>query len=127
MTVVAHDEVVPWRYPARRALQFGEWLRHDLEAGIVDRDPAILSTKVRQHGVELTDPPETALFEPAPARDLVAAPLATVSRRHAEPDRRGDACNVVLALASTWYSAVTGRIAPKDVAWSVCRKRTGRL
>ena len=53
VTVVAHDAVVPWHHPARRELQFGEWLRHDLEAGIVeparvDHDLAILLTKVRQ-------------------------------------------------------------------------------
>ncbi|KGB92435.1 hypothetical protein DM43_1243 [Burkholderia cepacia] len=31
-------------------------------------------------------------------------------------DWRGDACNVVLALARIWYSAATGGIASKDVA-----------
>ena len=30
------DDLVPWRHPARRELQFGEWLRGDLEAGIVE-------------------------------------------------------------------------------------------
>lgn len=30
LTVVARSEVVPWRYPARRELQFGEWLRQAL-------------------------------------------------------------------------------------------------
>jgi streptomycin 3"-adenylyltransferase len=30
VTVVAHSEIVPWRYPARRELQFGEWLRQDI-------------------------------------------------------------------------------------------------
>nr|ARU12830.1 aminoglycoside adenyltransferase [Escherichia coli] len=33
LTVVARSEVVPWRYPARRELQFGEWLRHDILSG----------------------------------------------------------------------------------------------
>ncbi|MBZ5795922.1 AadA family aminoglycoside 3''-O-nucleotidyltransferase [Burkholderia contaminans] len=121
VTVVAHDEIVPWRHPARRELQFGEWLRRDLEAGIVepalvDHDLAILLTKVRQHSVVLDGAPAAALFEPVPARDFVAALLATVAQWNAEPDWRGDACNVVLALARIWYSAATGRIAPKEVA-----------
>ncbi|ORT83181.1 aminoglycoside resistance protein [Burkholderia puraquae] len=121
VTVVAHDEVVPWRHPARRELQFGEWLRRDLEAGIVepalvDHDLAILLTKVRQHSVVLVGPPAAALFEQVPARDFVAALLATVAQWNAEPNWRGDECNVVLALARIWYSAATGRIAPKDVA-----------
>ncbi|WP_420868027.1 aminoglycoside adenylyltransferase domain-containing protein [Burkholderia diffusa] len=34
----------------------------------------------------------------------------------AEPDWRGDECNVVLAIARIWYGAATGGIAPKDVA-----------
>ncbi|WP_419689826.1 AadA family aminoglycoside 3''-O-nucleotidyltransferase [Burkholderia theae] len=113
VTVVAHGEVVPWRHPARRELQFGEWLRRDLETGIVepalaDHDLAILLTKARQHSV--------ALVGPVPACDFDAALLATVAQWNAEPDWRGDACNVVLALARIGYSAATGRIAPKDVA-----------
>ena len=77
VTVVAHGDVVPWRHPARRELQFGEWLRGDLEAGIVepplvDHDLAILLTKARQHGVALVGPPADVLFEPVPARDRCA-------------------------------------------------------
>ncbi|CAB3971050.1 MULTISPECIES: AadA family aminoglycoside 3''-O-nucleotidyltransferase [Burkholderia] len=128
VTVVAHDEVVPWRHPARRELQFGEWLRRDLEAGIVepalvDHDLAILLTKVRQHSVVLAGPPAAALLEPVPAHDFVAALLATVAQWNTEPNWRGDECNVVLALTRIWYSAATGRIAPKDVAaaWVLAR------
>ncbi|WP_321783104.1 AadA family aminoglycoside 3''-O-nucleotidyltransferase [Burkholderia pyrrocinia] len=121
VTVVAHGDVVPWRHPARRELQFGEWLRRDLEAGIVepalaDYDLAVLLTKARQHSVALVGPRAIELFEPVPARDLVAALLATVAQWNAEPDWHGDECNVVLALARIWYTAQTGRIASKDVA-----------
>ncbi|MCA8377413.1 DUF4111 domain-containing protein [Burkholderia cenocepacia] len=121
VTVVAHGDVVPWRHPARRELQFGAWLRGDLEAGIVepplvDHDLAILLTKARQHGVALVGPPADVLFEPVPARDFVAALRATVAQWEAEPDWCGDACNIVLALARIWYSAATGAIAPKGVA-----------
>ncbi|MBN3817255.1 AadA family aminoglycoside 3''-O-nucleotidyltransferase [Paraburkholderia sp. Se-20369] len=121
VTVVAHGDVVPWRHPARRELQFGEWLRGDLEAGIVepalvDHDLAILLMKARQHSVALLGPPADALFEPVPVHDFVVALLATVEQWNAEPDWHGDECNVVLALARIWYSAETGRIAPKDVA-----------
>ncbi len=121
VTVVVRGDVVPWRHPATRELQFGEWLRADLLAGIVepacvDHDLAILLTKVRQHDVALRGPRAAEWFEPVPARDFVAALLATVAQWNAEPDWRGDECNVVLALARIWYSAATGRIAPKDVA-----------
>ncbi|UXU90624.1 AadA family aminoglycoside 3''-O-nucleotidyltransferase [Burkholderia sp. S-53] len=121
VTVVAHGDVVPWRRPVRRELQFGEWLRRDLEAGIVepalaDHDLAILLTKARQHSVVLVGAPANALFEPVPERDFVAALLATVAQWNGEPDWLGDECNVVLALARIGYSAETGRIVPKDVA-----------
>ncbi len=33
VTVVVRDDIVPWRYPARRELQFGEWLRKDILEG----------------------------------------------------------------------------------------------
>lgn len=33
VTLLVKQDVVPWRYPARREAQFGEWLRADLEAG----------------------------------------------------------------------------------------------
>ena len=60
-TVVARSEVVPWRYPARRELQFGEWLRHDIlpersEPAVLDHDLAILLTKARQHSLALLGP-----------------------------------------------------------------------
>lgn len=41
VTIVVRDEVVPWRYPPRRELQFGEWLRQDLQA---DFAQALLDT-----------------------------------------------------------------------------------
>ncbi|MET3821251.1 hypothetical protein ACVK00_000164 [Burkholderia sp. PvR073] len=61
VTIVVRGDVVPWRHPARRALQFGEWLRRELRAGIVeppciDHDLAILLTKMRQYDVALLGP-----------------------------------------------------------------------
>jgi streptomycin 3"-adenylyltransferase len=62
VTVIAHNEVVPWRHPAKRELQFGEWLRKDLLAGIfepplLDIDLAIrnVSTIVRQLASEFRE------------------------------------------------------------------------
>jgi streptomycin 3"-adenylyltransferase len=121
VTVVSLTDVVPWRYPARRALQFGEWLRQDLLAGVfeppvLDIDLAILMTKTRQHSVALVGPMADRLFEPVPKEDFYAALADTVSQWNAPADWEGDERNVVLALARIWYSASTGQIAPKDVA-----------
>jgi streptomycin 3"-adenylyltransferase len=121
VTIVVRGEVVPWRYPARRELQFGEWLRQDLLAGIfgpgvLDHDLAILLTKARQHSVALVGPPAVAFFEPVPMDDFSKALSDTIAQWNSESDWKGDERNVVLTLARIWYSASTGRIAPKDVA-----------
>jgi len=71
VTVVAIGEVVPWRYPPRREMQFGEWLREDILGGrigpeMLDFDLAILLTKVRNHSTALVGPSAAGLFAPIP-------------------------------------------------------------
>lgn len=121
VTVVARSEVVPWRYPARRELQFGEWLRHDILSGtfepaVLDHDLAILLTKARQHSLALLGPSAVTFFEPVPNEHFSKALFDTIAQWNSESDWKGDERNVVLALARIWYSASTGLIAPKDVA-----------
>src|SRR5690606_14694653 len=75
VTVLAQKDVVPWRYPARRQMQFGEWLRHDINAGIfepamTDHDLAILLTKVRRHSLALYGPAAQEFFDEIPAIDV---------------------------------------------------------
>lgn len=128
VTVLVRGDVLPWRHPARRELQFGEWLRDELRAGtfepaMADHDLAILLSKVRQHSVALMGPPAAELFEPVPPADFAQALLDTVAQWNDAPDWAGDERNVVLALARIWFSALTGGIAPKQVAatWALER------
>ena len=128
VTVLARGDVVPWRHPARREMQFGEWLRDDLLAGTTepameDHDLAILLSKLRQHSAALMGPPAAELFEPVPAADFAQALLDTVAQWNEAPDWVGDERNVVLALARIWFSAVAGGIASKDAAatWALDR------
>lgn len=121
VTVVAHSEIVPWRYPARRELQFGEWLRPDLligvfEPAVLDHDLAILLTKARRHSLALVGPAADTFFMPVPDGDFSKALAETVAQWNSAPDWEGDERNVVLTLARIWYTASTGRIASKDVA-----------
>nr|CCF70748.1 aminoglycoside adenylyltransferase [bacterium AK-MB29] len=119
LTVVARSEVVPWRYPARRELQFGEWLaRHLSERSSLPSGSrsAILLTKARQHSLALLGPSAATFFEPVPKEHFSKALFDTIAQWNAESDWKGDERNVVLALARIWYSASTGLIAPKDVA-----------
>ncbi len=125
-----HDDIIPWRYPAKRELQFGEWQRNDILAGIfepatIDIDLAILLTKAREHSVALVGPAAEELFDPVPEQDLFEALNETLTLWNSPPDWAGDERNVVLTLSRIWYSAVTGKIAPKDVAadWAMERLR----
>ncbi|HBR8369919.1 TPA: AadA family aminoglycoside 3''-O-nucleotidyltransferase [Klebsiella pneumoniae subsp. pneumoniae] len=128
VTIVVHDDIIPWRYPAKRELQFGEWQRNDILAGIfepatIDIDLAILLTKAREHSVALVGPAAEELFDPVPEQDLFEALNETLTLWNSPPDWAGDERNVVLTLSRIRYSAVTGKIAPKDVAadWAMER------
>ena len=121
VTIVVHEDIMPWRYPAKRELQFGEWQRNDILAGIfepatIDIDLAILLTKAREHSVALVGPAAEELFDPVPEQDLFEALNETLTLWNSPPDWAGDERNVVLTLSRIWYSAATGKIAPKDVA-----------
>ncbi|HDW0823397.1 TPA: AadA family aminoglycoside 3''-O-nucleotidyltransferase [Escherichia coli] len=121
VTLVVHDDIIPWRYPAKRELQFGEWQRNDILAGIfepamIDIDLAILLTKAREHSVALVGPAAEEFFDPVPEQDLFEALRETLKLWNSQPDWAGDERNVVLTLSRIWYSAITGKIAPKDVA-----------
>lgn len=121
LTVVAHDRIVPWRHPARRELQFGEWLRADIATGrfeppMPDHDLAILLRQVREHGIALVGPGPVDLVAPVPDADIARALQDTIAQWNTPDDWAGDERNIVLALARIRYTAATGRIASKDVA-----------
>ncbi len=123
VTLLVREHLVPWRYPPQRELQFGEWLREELEAGSIppatpDPDIAILLTKARQHSLCLTGASIAELFEPVPHEDFAKALMDTVAQWNEASDWQGDECNIVLALARIWFSVATGAIVPKDVAAS---------
>lgn len=128
VTVLKQEDVVPWRYPARRQMQFGEWLRDDINAGVfepavADHDLAILLTKVRRHGIALYGPAAQEFFDEVPAIDVQRSLLETLSLWNTEADWEGDERNIVLALVRIWYTAMTGDIATKDAAanWALQR------
>lgn len=128
VTVIVHGNVVPWRYPARRELQFGEWLRKAILAGKLepagpDIDLTILLANARQHSIALIGPPAGELFDPVPEHDLFSALADTLDQWNSPVDWAGDERNIVLTLARMWYSAATGKIVPKDTAadWALER------
>lgn len=121
VTVLAQKDVVPWRYPARRQMQFGEWLREDINAGtyepaLMDHDLAILLTKARRRSVALYGPTAHKFFDEVPAIDVQHSLLETLALWTAENDWKGDERNIILALVRIWYTAMTGEITSKDTA-----------
>lgn len=128
VTVLTHEDVVPWRYPARRQMQFGEWLRDDIYAGIfeqatTDPDLAILLTQVRRHSIALYGPAAQDFFDEVPAIDVQRSLLETLSLWNTEADWEGDERNIILTLVRIWYTAKTGEITSKDAAadWALQR------
>ena len=128
LTVLVHEQIVPWQFPPQRELQFGEWLRDDLIAGQVaepetDFDLAILLTQLREHHRVLAGPPAQDLFDEVPPSDLAAALRMTASQWRQPSDWTGEERNILLALARVWFSLDTGKIVPKDQAASWALER----
>jgi predicted nucleotidyltransferase len=126
LTIVAAPDIRPWRYPPSRELQYGEWLREELEAGLIpentpDPDLATLLTMVLAHSRALHGPEPADLIDPVPTGDLLQAILEGVPWLLA--DIEGDEANVLLTLARIWLTLTTGEIRPKDGAagWALAR------
>lgn len=126
LTVICRSEVVPWRYPPKNQLVYGEWLRATFEQGRipgpgVDPDLAIVLKQVRDQGIPLLGPPASVMLTPVPRADLRAAMRDSLPGLVAE--MQGDERNVLLTLARMWLTAAEGEIAAKDVAaaWAIAR------
>ncbi len=126
LTIVAAPDIRPWRYPPTRQLQYGEWLRDELEAGLIpgttpDPDLATLLTMVLAHGEALYGPEAAELIDPVPPGDLRQAIVEGVPGLLA--DLEGDEANVLLTLARIWLTLTTDEIRPKDGAagWALAR------
>jgi streptomycin 3"-adenylyltransferase len=119
LTVVALEDVVPWRYPPRLEMQYGEWLRAEALAGdplgpVTSADLAVLLTQVRGRSFPLSGPAADTVFDPVPTGDLRRAMVDSLPSLL--PDLGGDERNVILTLARMWITTETGEIVPKDVA-----------
>lgn len=119
LTVISIADVVPWRFPPRAELIYGEWLRNEFEAGHIpqpacDPDLAIVLKKVIDNGLLLYGINAAEVLEPVPMADIQRAIRDSLSVLLAET--AGDERNVVLTLSRMWLTAATVEIASKDVA-----------
>lgn len=121
VTMLVYAQLVPWRYPPVRELQFGEWQREDIEAGIYepaqrDADIAILLTKARHASVALVGDEAARLYPAVPPRDLRQTLQDTLALWQETSDLLGDERNIILTLARIWYSVVHEAITGKEEA-----------
>ena len=122
VTCVVHDAIVPWKPPAVRELQFGEWLRDALlagETGTAELDPdlALLLTQARANGIAIRGPAPASLLPAIPAqdmRDAMYAMLPELAR-----NLIGEEKHALLTLARMWVTLDRGDIVSKDVAAAI--------
>jgi len=126
VTVINHGDVVPWRYPPKNELIYGEWLRNEFEKGQIqkptyDPDLAIVLAQARKNSVSLFGPDATNILDPVPMTDIRRAIMESLSGL--VDGIRGDERNVILTLARMWLTVAVGKISPKDVAaeWAILR------
>jgi Domain of unknown function (DUF4111) len=130
VTIAARPGIDPWHFPPAMELQYGEWLRTELEAGAAfsveptpNADLALLLESVRRAGRPLVGPPARVAIGPIPAADLARAMLEGVEEVRPGIETGSDTTNGLLTLARIWFTLSTGEMAPKDMAadWAIPR------
>jgi streptomycin 3"-adenylyltransferase len=129
LTIVARPALTPWRYPPSLELQYGEWMRAELERGELpewprpDPDVAVLIETARREAVPLIGPPVAAVLGPVPRGDLVQAMVDSVPVLMPGIEEGNDIRNGLLTLARIWATLATGEIRSKDEAasWALAR------
>lgn len=121
VTIVIYSEITPWNFPPKRELQFGEWLRDEIIAGLYgeseyDADLVILLTKVRKLSVALIGESAQNLLPIIPIEDLFRTLEETLQIWQEPEDLIGDERNIILTLARILFSRESGEIIGKSQA-----------
>ena len=128
LAVVVHDDLHPWRYPPRCDYLYGEWLREEIESGLIPRpfdcaDLAVVLAMVLACSAPIFGPEPHSLFGPVPSADVLRAGTDGITELLQGLDN--DTTNVLLTLARIWHTSVVGTITTKDVAasWAASRSQ----
>jgi streptomycin 3"-adenylyltransferase len=129
LTILARPAFTPWHYPASVELQYGDWMRTELEQGDVpewprpDPDVAVLIETARRCALPLFGPQAAAVLDPVPRSDLIRAMVDLVPILMPGIEEGDDRRNGLLTLARIWMTLATGEIRPKDEAanWALAR------
>ena len=125
LTIVVKSTVNPWHYPPKFDFQYGDWMRKDFEAGLIEPWPtkempdlALLITQVLLASNILYGPAPHQLLDPVPYHDFIVATIKEIDSLMADLDH--DIRNVLLTLARIWYTVETDTISskPDAAAWT---------
>lgn len=102
VTLINKKAIIPWQFPPKYEYMYGEWLREELESGIIpqaneDSDGAILLWQARQHSYTLKGPKITEVTPVIPVSDVQIAIGSCLP--HLVYGIKGDERNVILTLA----------------------------
>lgn len=121
VTIVVYADINPWHFPAKRDLQFGEWLRDEIVKGDYGRaeydpDLTILLTQVRNRSIALIGDRAIDILPLISQKDLLSTLQETLKLWQKSDDLIGDERNIILTLARILYSNETGEIISKHQA-----------
>ncbi|OEY91967.1 adenylyltransferase [Acinetobacter proteolyticus] len=121
VTIVLKAQILSGSYPLSYELQFGEWLREELNQGALlrghtDPDLSILLKKAQLHHRCLLGPSLTQWSTAIPEQQLWQAMADTYPSIVAHWDEDADERNQILALCRIYFSLMTNEIVPKDQA-----------
>lgn len=121
VTAVTSSDIDPWCFPAKRELQFGEWLRESIQEGDYgyaeyDADLTILLTQARNQGIALIGKPAIEILPQIPHSDLLKTLQETMKLWQNPADLVGDERNIMLTISRILYSQVEGGIISKREA-----------
>ena len=119
VTVISHNNIVPWNFPPKCEYMYGEWLREEMEAGkspqpCYDPDIAILLWQARKTSVTLRGIKSTKWLPSISFHEIKQAIQSSLSALISSFE--GDERNVLLTLSRMWYTLETEEIASKDIA-----------
>ena len=124
VTVVNQKDVIPWHFPPKYELMYGEWLREHFERGEIpgatyDPDLTLLLAQLEKKSIALFGPKIDEVLEPIPWEDIQRAMKDSLPGLIAS--LKGDERNVILTLARMWFTASTGAFSSKDQAaeWAI--------
>ena len=119
ITVINQKNIIPWQFPPKCEYMYGEWLRKEMEAGMIpqacfDPDIAILLWQARKSSITLKGVDCKKLIIRIPFCEIQKA--IQFSLPGLISNFKGDERNVLLTLSRMWFTLETEDVTTKDVA-----------